>query len=59
MRVLMLEQRWGQKRFLSLTYTWVSFVVGFGWRSIFLHVLVNLEIGKRKQGILSVIMYFS
>lgn len=52
LRVLMLEQSWGQKRFLILTYTRVSFVVGFGWRNSFLHVLVDLEIGKRKERIL-------
>lgn len=55
----MLEQSWEQKKFLILTYTWVSFVVGFGWRNSFLHVLVNLEIGKRKERIPSVRMYCS
>lgn len=57
LRVFMLEQSWGLKRFLIFAYTWLSFGIGFVRRNVSFHVLVNLAIEKRKQMITSVIIY--
>lgn len=46
LRVFMLGHSWGQQRFLIPAYTRLSFHSGMVCGNVFLHIMVNLELGR-------------
>lgn len=49
LRVFMLEHNWGQQRFLIPAYTRFSFDAGVACSIVFLHIMVNLELGRGNE----------